>query len=434
MQKKGVVSTVFLAATLVAFACSTSSSGPAGESGGSTPNSGGAAATGGSAGGGNTTPGLGGNNPGGSTQPGAGGSTGGSKTGAATGGSQPNAGGNTQPNAGGNTQPGAGGSTQPGAGGTSKPGAGGSTQPGAGGSTGGNKTGPVTGGSATGGVAAGGGQTTPTTGGAATGGQAGSNAGGSGAGGFTPPPLQGGSIAPAAGEGDFSMDPSWLFIKQDVTGAQATAFDDSKWSPVSTPHTWNDTDSYRTLINHSSGDTGTYKGPGWYRKHFKIPSTYQNNKVIIEFERIRHSASFYVNGTAVGTYQDGITPCGIDVTGKVTFGDTENVLAVRVVTGDSGSDYWEANATNPTYGGLVGHVWLHLPGKVYQTYPLFNNLQTSGIYIYGTDYASITNNTPKGDTGNLTLNVEAEVSNESGSAASATLGVKIGRASCRERV
>jgi beta-galactosidase len=66
-----------------------------------------------------------------------------------------------------------------------------------------------------------------------------------------------------------------------------------------------------------------------------------------------------------------------------------------------------------------------VPGKLYQTYPLYQNLNTSGIYVYGTNYASITNNTAQGDTGNLTVNVEAEVKNESGTAASATLGVKV---------
>ena len=74
---------------------------------------------------------------------------------------------------------------------------------------------------------------------------------------------------------------------------------------------------------------------------------------------------------------------------------------------------------------MVGHVWLHVPGKIYQTYPLYQNLKTQGIYIYGTSYANITNNTAQGDTGNLTLNVESEVNNESGSAASATLSVKV---------
>jgi beta-galactosidase len=370
-------STVLLSATLVASACSTSSPKSTGGTGGGTQNPGGSVSSGGAeaGGAGQTTPGSGGSASGGQTVP--------PTAGQASGG----VGGQTNPATGGKTSPATGGQTNP--------------------ATGGN-TSPATGG-----------QTSPGTGGAVAG-QTSSNPGSTG--GFVPSTgSPGGSIA---SEGNFSMDPGWQFIKQDVTGAQATSFDDSKWSLVSTPHTYNDTDSFRGAISHSGGDHGLYQGTAWYRKHFKIPTAYQNNKVIIEFERIRQTASFYINGTAVGTYTDGVTACGIDVTGKVTFGDTENVLAVTV-NNSGGVEYWNANATNPDFGGLVGHVWLHLPGKIYQTYPLFINLATSGTYIYGTNYTNITNNTAKGDTGDLTLNAEAEVKNESGSAASATLGVKV---------
>jgi beta-galactosidase len=221
------------------------------------------------------------------------------------------------------------------------------------------------------------------------------------------------------------MDPGWMFIKQDQSGAQATTASETGWTSVSTPHTYNDIDSYRGLINHSGGDHGMYAGPAWYRKHFKVPAAFAGNKFIVEFERIRESATFYINGTSVGTFTDGVSPVGIDITANVKAdGSTDNVLAVSV-SNSGGGENWNSNATNPDFGGLVGHVWLHVPGKIYQTYPLYQNLKTSGIYIYGTAYANITNNTPKGDTGNLTLNVEAEVSNESGSAATATLGVKV---------
>ena len=319
--------------------------------------------------------------------------------------------------------PGSTGSTASTGGGTQN--SGGSVSSGGSGGGGSGQTTPGSGGNGVGGqtMPPSGGQTNPGTGGVvSSAGQAGSNPGGTG--GFIPSTGNGGSYVPS-GQGEFSLDPGWKFIKQDATGAQATGASETGWDTVSTPHTYNDIDAMRGYTSHSGGDHGTYKGPAWYRKHFKIPTTFQNNKVIIEFERIRQSASFYINGTAVGTYADGVTPCGIDVTGKVNFGDTENVLAVRVDSGGGGNYYWNANATNPTFGGLVGHVWLHVPGKIYQTYPLFINLQTSGTYIYGTNYAKITNNTAKGDIGDLTLNAEAEVKNESGSAASATLGVKV---------
>ena len=386
MKCRRAVPTFFLSATLVASACSTNSSKSTGSSGGGTQNSGGSVTSGGAGagGGGQTTPGSGGSVSGGQTVTPSGGSAAGGQA------------------------------------------------------TGGVATGGQAGG-AIGGVATGG-QTSPATGGVATGGQAGRATGGvatggqtsSGTGGAVSNPGSTGGFIPSTGstagsiatEGNFSMDPGWKFIKQDVSGAQATNFTETGWDTVSTPHTYNDIDSMRGYTSHSGGDHGLYQGTAWYRKHFKIPTAYQNNKVIIEFERIRQTASFYINGTAVGTYSDGVTACGIDVTGKVTFGDTENVLAVSV-NNSGGGQYWNANATNPSFGGLVGHVWLHVPGKIYQTYPLFINLATSGIYIYGTNYTNITNNTAKGDTGDLTLNVEAEVSNESGSAQSATLGVKV---------
>ncbi len=233
-----------------------------------------------------------------------------------------------------------------------------------------------------------------------------------------------GSTAPYA---PHSLDPGWQFIRQDVTGAEALAFDDSSWSAVSTPHTYNDVDSYGQLINHSSGDVGSYTGPAWYRKHFKIPTQYAGGKVIVEFERIRQAARFYINGAPAGICEDGITACGIDLTGKVTFGATENVLAVRV---DNNSAYvesttgvgfeWTGKAFNPDYGGLIGHVWLHLPGKLYQTYPLYNNLQTTGIYVYPSSFANVTPSR-----GDLSVNVESQVRNESGSAQTVTLAVQV---------
>jgi beta-galactosidase len=426
--------TIVFSATLVASACSNNSS-SGGSTGGQTAQSGGGQTvngTGGNSAGGQTVNGTGGNSAGGQTTNGTGGAATGGQTVTGKGGAA--SGGQTVPGNGGSAS---GGQTVTGKGGSAS---GGQTVPGNGGSASGGQTVPGTGGAATGGGTAkaggstagqvsggvpSGGQTTPAGGVVTSGGQTVPNQGGNGAGGFTPPPPTGGSPPGPTSEADYSMDVGWMFIKQDQSGAQATTASESGWTSVSTPHTYNDIDSYRVLINHSGGDHGMYAGPAWYRKHFKVPASFAGNKFIVEFERIRETATFYINGTSVGTFSDGVSPVGIDITANVKAdGTTDNVLAVAV-DNSGGGEYWNANATNPDYGGLVGHVWLHVPGKIYQTYPLYQNLKTQGIYIYGTNYASITNNTAQGDTGNLTLNVESEVSNESGSAASVTLGVKV---------
>jgi len=376
--------TILFSATLVASACSSSSSpgGGTGKTGGQT----------GAASGGQT------------------GQPSGGQTGASSGGQ-------TVQSSGGQTTTASGGQTVQSSGGQTTTASGGQPSASGGVFVGGNTV--ASGGKTTGGGQTTiGGQTTASGGVAVTGGQTTASGG-------TTMPI-GGSPYPAT-EGDFSLDVGWQFNKSDVTGAQATAFADtgSGWSQVSTPHTYNDIDSYRVLINHSGGDHGMYAGPAWYRKHFKVPAAFSGNKLIVEFERIRESANFYINGTAVGSFTDGVSPVGIDITGKVIAdGTTDNVLAVAV-DNSGGGEYWNANATYPDFGGLTGHVWLHVPSKIYQTYPLYQNLQTQGIYVYGTNYANITNNTAQGDTGNLTLNVASEVQNESGSTASVTLGVKV---------
>ncbi len=135
---------------------------------------------------------------------------------------------------------------------------------------------------------------------------------------------------PASPRVTYNFNSDWRFIRQDVPGAEVPSFDDSQWESVSTPHTFNDVDSFRVIIDHSGGDRGTYKGISWYRKHFKLPASAAGSKVFIEFEGMRQAGDIYLNGLPVGLYENGVTGYGIDLTSGVHFGDQENVIAVRV--------------------------------------------------------------------------------------------------------
>jgi beta-galactosidase len=84
---------------------------------------------------------------------------------------------------------------------------------------------------------------------------------------------------PASPRADYNFNPGWKFIREDVTNAEQVAFDDSKWSDVSAPHTFNDIDSYTAIISHSGGDRRAWTGITWYRKHFKLPAGAQGGKV-----------------------------------------------------------------------------------------------------------------------------------------------------------
>jgi beta-galactosidase len=231
-------------------------------------------------------------------------------------------------------------------------------------------------------------------------------------------------VPPASPRAEYNFNPDWKFIRQDVPGAKKVGFDDSTWATVSTPHTFNDTDSYDHIISHSGGDRSAWTGVVWYRKHFKLPARDAGDKVFLEFEGIRQAARFWVNGHYAGLYENGVTPFGLDLTRFVKFGNADNVIAVKV---NNRTDYkeaatgvpfeWEGRAFNPDYGGLHSDVRLILAGKVYQTLPLYDNLKTTGIYIYPSDF-NIKDKT-------CDVNIESQVRNESGDQQAITLSAVV---------
>jgi beta-galactosidase len=231
-------------------------------------------------------------------------------------------------------------------------------------------------------------------------------------------------MPPKSPRSTLNLNLNWQFICQDVPGAETPAFDDSKWSTVSTPHSFNDVDSFRKIISHSGGDLGTYKGLSWYRKHFKVPAEFAGRKIFLEFEGMRQAGDIFLNGIPVGLYENGITAYGVDISNAVHFGPDENVLAVKV---DNTTTYeeratqtkfeWNANDFNPDHGGINRHVWLHVAGRIYQTLPLYYGLETTGVYVHDSnfDFAKRI----------CDVTVESEVRNESGDRATIGLSVAI---------
>ena len=61
---------------------------------------------------------------------------------------------------------------------------------------------------------------------------------------------------PANERVDMILDPGWRFIRQDVSGAQGSNFDDSAWSVINLPHTWNNLDGQDGGNNYYRGMAG----------------------------------------------------------------------------------------------------------------------------------------------------------------------------------
>jgi len=221
---------------------------------------------------------------------------------------------------------------------------------------------------------------------------------------------------------NFNLD--WKFFRDDVKDAEAVAFDDSKWATISTPHSFNDVDSFRAIISHSGGDRGTYKGLAWYRKHFKLPAELAGHNLFLEFEGMRQAGDIFLNGKEIGLSENGVNAYGIDITNAVKFGGEENILAVKVdnriayAERATNTPYeWNANDFNPDHGGIDRPVWLHVTGKIHQTLPLYYGLESQGVYVHAANFDIAKRTTD--------ITVESEVRNGSGSRATVALTVVV---------
>lgn len=195
------------------------------------------------------------------------------------------------------------------------------------------------------------------------------------------------------------------------------SFSDKDWKKVTLPHAFNEDEAFKVGIENMT-DTIS-----WYRKHFKLPKTAKGKKVFIEFEGVRQGADFYVNGNHIGLHENGVMAVGFDLTSYLNFGG-ENVIAVRTDNDwnykerATGSRYqWNDKNFNVNYGGIPKNVWLHITDKLYQTLPLYSNLQTTGVYIYATDIRTKSRE--------AIINAESEIRNEYDAPLSVNLEVSV---------
>jgi beta-galactosidase/beta-glucuronidase len=126
-------------------------------------------------------------------------------------------------------------------------------------------------------------------------------------------------MAVAADRQSITLGAGWRFIKQDVAGAEQPGTDDSKWTKVTLPHSF----------NASEGDEGTYyRGPTWYRRTMEIARLPPGRRLFLQFDGAATAADVYVNGRRIGSHHGGHATFRFDITDAVRPGI--NLIAVRV--------------------------------------------------------------------------------------------------------
>ena len=135
---------------------------------------------------------------------------------------------------------------------------------------------------------------------------------------------------------NFNRD--WKFSKGSHTDAEAVDFKDDSWQPVRLPHDWAISGPYEPQGDPHTGKL-PWRGEGWYRKTFTLPSTDAGKQVYLDFDGVMAMPTVYVNGQRAGGWDYGYVSFRVDATGLVKAGQT-NVVAVHVDTRQHNSRWY----------------------------------------------------------------------------------------------
>ena len=172
-----------------------------------------------------------------------------------------------------------------------------------------------------------------------------------------------------------TINTEWTFNyfpqEEEVRGVyESPSFDDSAWSYVCVPHTWQTYETTRELhpyIRNVAASDNPYwwNGWGWYRKRIDIGREYAGRRIRFEFDGVQKYAKIYLNGKYLGDHKGGFTSFYVDATDAVNFGG-ENILTVAVQ--NSLNDKYRIppmNAGNwAVYGGIIRDVRLVVTAPV----------------------------------------------------------------------
>jgi len=197
-----------------------------------------------------------------------------------------------------------------------------------------------------------------------------------------------------------SFDLGWKFRRGDFSGAEVPDFSDAEWRTLDLPHDWSVEGPFDE--KEPSGFCGAYlpAGIGWYRKRFRLPDSYKEKMLTLEFDGVYQLSEVWINGQFLGKRPYGYVPFFYDLTPHLKYG-RENVIVVKADNSHQTNCRWYSGS------GIYRHTWL---------------LSTNKIHVahWGTFVSS-----PQVAKEAATIRVSTRISNESESAARCTLVTSI---------
>jgi beta-galactosidase len=193
-----------------------------------------------------------------------------------------------------------------------------------------------------------------------------------------------------AGRVRYTINSGWRFMRADVAGAETPNFDDTQWSSINLPHTWNAEDTRDDV-------PGYWRGVGWYRRKLELGENLRGRSLYLYFEGANQVADVYVNGLHVGHHVGGYTAFACDISVAARIGET-NLVAVKVDNSHN-PDIPPTSADFNFYGGIYRDVWLVAADPVHFTLRDYGSM---GVYV----------ETPQVSEASATVRVRGTLANE----------------------
>ncbi|MGD9929188.1 MAG: beta-galactosidase GalB [Mangrovibacterium sp.] len=149
-----------------------------------------------------------------------------------------------------------------------------------------------------------------------------------------------------------NFDKNWKFMLGDDSLAIQPNYNDAEWRQLNLPHDWSIEGEFNADAPATPEGGALPTGIGWYRKSFKLEKTEGARVFYIDFDGVMANSDVWINGHYLGKRAFGYISFRYDLTPYLTFGDTENTLAVRVDNSAQPASRWY------TGSGIYRHVWL----------------------------------------------------------------------------
>lgn len=188
------------------------------------------------------------------------------------------------------------------------------------------------------------------------------------------------SCGRSEGRTQVSFNQGWRFYLGDAPGAEQPEFIDTAWRSLDLPHDWSIEGDFDRNHPASPGGGALPGGIAWYRKTFDVPASARRKKVFIDFDGIYRNSEVWINGQHLGKRPNGYISFRYDLTPYLNFGNTGNVIVVRVDNSQQPNSRWYSGS------GIYRNVWLVTVNDVhvdhwgtYVTTPLVNDDSASVV-------------------------------------------------------